>query len=180
GNGSTRAGRAFYGLTETEVSANLDAPVPFGFTLSGELDGLWFDPDPSALFDALYNEAGAPGLHTQTTYVRPRLAAAWRYPPDETLYGFSTGATVAYEFYEALSGGKFSFARLDARWNISIGLDREQRFGAVHFASRLGRPRGDRARCVGAARRRHPAAVRDRTHHHHVARGILGRRCRAA
>jgi len=137
GNGSTRAGRALYGLTETEVSANLDAPAPFGFTLSSELDGLWFDPDPSASFDNLYNETGAPGLHTQTTYIRPRVAVAWRYPPDETLYGFSTGATVAYEFYEALSGGKFSFARLDARWNISIGLDREQRFGAVHFASRL-------------------------------------------
>src|SRR5690242_4029868 len=39
GNGSVRAGRALYGLTETEVSANLDASVPFGFTLSGELDG---------------------------------------------------------------------------------------------------------------------------------------------
>ena len=137
GNGSSRASRAFYGLTETEVSANLDVPVPFGFTLRGELDGLWFAPDPSTLFDTVYNETSAPGLHAQTTYIRPRLAVAWKYPRDETLYGFSTAATVAYEFYETLGGGAFSFGRLDTRWNVSVGLDRDQRFGAVHFASRL-------------------------------------------
>jgi hypothetical protein len=137
GNGSSLAGRALYALTETEVSANLNVPVPFGFTLSGELDGLWFAPDPSASFETLYNETSAPGLHARTTYIRPRLAAAWMYPRDEALYGFSTWATAAYEFYEALSGGAFSFGRLDARWNISVGLDREQLFGTVHFASRL-------------------------------------------
>jgi len=137
GNGSSLASRAFYRLTETEVSATLDVPAPLGFTLSGELDGLWFTPDPSALFDSVYNKASAPGLHAQTTYVRPRLGVAWKYPPDVTLYGFSTWATVAYEFYETLSGGAFSFGRLDTRWNVTVGLDRTQRFGTVHLASRL-------------------------------------------
>ena len=92
GNGSSLASRAFYGLTETEISANLDVPVPFGVTLSGELDGLWFAPDPSAVFDTLFNEASAPGLHAETTYIRPGLSAAWKYPRDDTLYGFSTSA----------------------------------------------------------------------------------------
>jgi hypothetical protein len=137
GNGSSLSSRAFYALTETEVSASLDVPVAPGVTLSGELDGLWFAPDPSTLFDAEFNETTAPGLHAQTTYIRPRLAVAWKYPPNEALYGFSTAAAAAYEFYEALSGGAFSFGRLDVRWNVSVGLDREQRFGAVHFASRL-------------------------------------------
>ena len=137
GNGSARASRALYGLTETEVSANLDAPLPLGFTLSGELDGLWFAPDPSTLFDTVYNETSAPGRHAQTTYIRPRLAAAWKYPRDETLYGFSTWASVAYAFYGALGGGAHSFGRLDTRWNVRVGLDREQLFGAVQFASRL-------------------------------------------
>ena len=137
GNGSARASRALYGLTETEVSANLDAPLPLGFTLSGELDGLWFAPDPSTLFDTVYNETSAPGRHAQTTYIRPRLAAAWKYPRDETLYGFSTWASVAYAFYGTLGGGAHSFGRLDTRWNVRVGLDREQLFGAVQFASRL-------------------------------------------
>jgi hypothetical protein len=137
GNGSSLASRAFYGLTETEVSANLDVPVPFGFTLSGELDALWFAPDPSALFDTVFNETSAPGLHAHTTYIRPGLSAAWQYPRDETLYGFSTSAKVAYRFYETLGGGPYSFGRLDMRWNVSVGLDRDQLFGTVHFASRL-------------------------------------------
>jgi len=137
GNGSALASRAFYGLTETEISANLDVPVPFGFTFSGELNGLWFAPDPSGLFDTVYNETSAPGRRAQTTYIRPRLSAAWKYPRDQALYGFSTSASVAYAFSETLGGGAFSFGRLDTRWNVSVGLDRDQRFGTVHFASRL-------------------------------------------
>jgi hypothetical protein len=137
GNGSSLASRALYGLTETEVSTTLDVPIPFGFTLSGELDGLWFAPDASTLFDTVYDETSAPGLHAQTTYIRPRLSVAWKYPRDETLYGFSTSATMAYGFYETLGGGAYSFGRLDTRWNVSVGLDRDQRFGTVHFAGRL-------------------------------------------
>jgi hypothetical protein len=137
GNGSSLASRALYALTETEVSANLDVPLPLGFTLSGELDGLWFAPTASPLFDTVYNETSAPGLHGQTTYIRPHLSAAWKYPRDDSMYGFSTWATVAYEVYENLNGRAFSFGRLDTRWNVSVGLDREQRFGSVHFASRL-------------------------------------------
>src|ERR1700687_301480 len=92
GNGSALASRASYGLTETEVSAALDVPAPFGLTLSGELDGLWFVPDPTSLFNTAYNETSAPGLHARPAYIRPRLSAAWKYPRDETLYGFSTSA----------------------------------------------------------------------------------------
>jgi len=137
GNGSSLSSRAFYGLRETEVSANLDVPAPLGITLSGELHGLWFAPDPSALFDTAFNESSAPGLHAQTTYIRPGLSAAWRYPRAETLYGFSTSAKVAYAFYEALGGGPYSFGRLNVRWNVGVGLDRDQLFGNVYFASRL-------------------------------------------
>jgi hypothetical protein len=137
GNGSSLVSRALYGLTETEVATNLDVPLPLGFTLSGELDGLWFSPDASRLFDTLYNETSAPGLRAQPTYIRPRVSVAWKYPRDETLYGFSTEATVAYGFYETLSGGAFSFGRLNTRWTVSVGLDREQMFGSVSFTGRL-------------------------------------------
>jgi hypothetical protein len=137
GNGSSLASRASYGLTETEVSAALDVPAPFGLTLSGELDGLWFVPDPTSLFNNVYNETSAPGLHARPAYIRPRLSAAWKYPRDETLYGFSTSAAAAYAFYHTLSGGAYSFGRLDARWNVDVGLDRDQHFGTIHLASRL-------------------------------------------
>ena len=137
GNDSSLASRAFYGLTETEVEAKLDVPLPPGVTLSGALDGLWFGPDPSASFETLFNEASAPGLHAQTTYIRPGLSAAWTYPRDPALYGFSTAASVSYSFYQALAGGPFSFGRLDTKWNVDVGLDPEQRFGTVHFIGRL-------------------------------------------
>jgi len=94
-----------YGLTETEVVTNLDVPLPLGFTVAGELDGLWFSPDASRLFDTQYNETSAPGFRAQPTYMRPRVSVAWKYPRDETLYGFSTSATVAYGFYGTLGGG---------------------------------------------------------------------------
>jgi hypothetical protein len=137
GSGSSLASRALYGLTETEVVTNLDVPLPLGFTVSGELDGLWFSPDASRLFDTQYNETSAPGFRAQPTYMRPRVSVAWKYPQDETLYGFSTSASVAYGFYGTLGGGAYSFGRLDTRWTVGVGLDREQRFGSVDFTARL-------------------------------------------
>ncbi len=137
GIGSSLASRALYGLTETEVVTNLDVPLPLGFTVAGELDGLWFSPDASRLFDTQYNETSAPGFRAQPTYARPRVSVAWKYPQDETLYGFSTSATVAYGFYGTLGGGPYSFGRLDTRWTVGVGLDREQIFGAVYFTGRL-------------------------------------------
>jgi hypothetical protein len=137
GNGSSLSSKAFYGLTETEVSATFDVPVALGLTLSAELHGLWFAPDPSASFDSTFNATTAPGLHAETAYILPGLSATWTYPPNDTLYGFSTSATVAYGFYEALGGGPHSFGRLDARWNVGLALDREQHFGIVQFAGRL-------------------------------------------
>ncbi len=137
GNGSSLASRALYGLTETEVSANLDVPIPLGFTLSGELDGLWFSPNASRLFDTQYNETSAPGFRAQPTYMRPRVSVAWKYPREDTLYGFSTSASVGYGFYGTLGGGPYSFGRLNARWTVGVGLDREQIFGSVNLTGRL-------------------------------------------
>ncbi len=113
----------------------LDVPLPFGFTLAGELAGLWFDPESSATFGTVNNEATAPGLHGDTAYLRPRVLAAWRYPVADVLYGFSTVATVSYELDEALRGGPYSFDRLEARWNVALGLGPD--FGTFRFSSHL-------------------------------------------
>ena len=43
---------------------------------------------------------------------------------------------MAYGFYGTLSGGAFSFGRLDARWTIGVGLDREQILGAFNLTGR--------------------------------------------
>jgi hypothetical protein len=135
GNDTSRHNRTNFGLRETRTGVSVDAPVPLGFTLSGEVDGLWFTPDPSPAFASTNNEAAAPGLHTSTAYVRPRLSAAWSYPDSGALYGVSSAAAVSYGLYEALSGGRYSFSRLDARWSVGLGLD--PRFGAFRFSSRL-------------------------------------------
>ena len=135
GNDSPQQGKKLYGLRDTGVAASLDVPVPFGFALAGELAGLWFAPDVSTSFGSVFSETTAPGLHTRTTYVRPRVSVAWSYPERGVLYGLSSSAVVSYGFHEALAGGDFSFSRVEARWNVGLGLD--PRFGAFRFASRV-------------------------------------------
>jgi hypothetical protein len=135
GNDSPRDGRTFYGLSDTAIVAGVDVPLPYGFTLSGGLDGLWFVPEPSASFDAVHTEATAPGRHARTTYLRPRASVAWQYPFTDVLDGFSTLAVVSQEFYQSLSGGAFAFSRLEARWNVAFHFDPE--IGTVGFLSRL-------------------------------------------
>ena len=135
GNETSAGARKLYGLRDSALGAGIDVPVPFGFALAGELAGLWFAPDVSTSFGSVYNETTAPGLHTRTAYVRPRVSVAWSYPNRGVLYGLSSSAVVSYGFYEALAGGDFSFGRVEARWNVGLGL--EPRFGAFRFASRV-------------------------------------------
>jgi len=137
GNDSSLSSKVFYALTETEVSTNLDVPVAPGVTLSGDLHGLWFAPDPSASFDAAFNQTTAPGLHANTTYILPGLSATLEYPRDERLYGLYTSLRVGYGFYQTIDGGSYSFGRLDARWDTSLAVDPYHRFGTLHFVGRL-------------------------------------------
>ena len=135
GNSTSRHNRRFYGLRDTAVAASFDIPVPFGVALSGELAGLGFAPDVTTSFTGVNNEASAPGLHAQTTYLRPRVTATWTYPDRGVLYGLSSSAVVSYGYYETVTGGDFSFGRVEARWNLGWGLD--PRFGSFRFASRV-------------------------------------------
>jgi hypothetical protein len=135
GNETSTGGRKLYGLRDSALAASIDVPVPFGLALAGELAGLLFAPDISTSFGSAYNETTAPGLHTRTAYVRPRASVAWSYPNRGTLYGLSSSAVVSYGFYKALEGGDFSFGRVEARWNVGLGLDPD--FGAFRFASRV-------------------------------------------
>jgi hypothetical protein len=135
GNATSRHDRTLYGLKETAISPRLDVSLPLGFTLSGELAGLWFVPDGSASFAGMHSEATAPGFRARTGYLRPLASAVWKYPRAETLYGFSTSAAVSYARYEALGGGPYSFDRLDARWNVAFASD--PAVGTVRFVSHL-------------------------------------------
>jgi hypothetical protein len=135
GNNTSRHDRTFYGLRDTAVAASFDVPVPFGFALSAELAGLDFQPEVTTSFTGVNNEATAPGLHARTTYIRPRVGATWTYPDRGRLYGLSSDAAVSYGLYETLRGGDFSFGRVEARWNVGLGLD--PRFGAFRLASRV-------------------------------------------
>jgi hypothetical protein len=135
GNGSPEDGRKLYGLRDSAVAMSLDVPVPAGFALGGEIAGLWFAPEVSTSFGSVFNEETAPGLHTKTAYVRPRASVSWSYPDRGVLYGLSSSAVVSYGFYGAVAGGDFSFSRVEARWNVGLGLD--PRFGSFRFASRV-------------------------------------------
>jgi hypothetical protein len=105
------------------VAASVDVPIPFGLAVAGELAGLWYAPEVDTSFGSVFNETTAPGLHTRTTYVRPRVSVAWNYPDRGVLYGLSSSAVVSYGFHGAVAGGDFSFSRIEARWNVGLGLD---------------------------------------------------------
>ena len=135
GNGSPEDGHKLYGLRDSAAALSLDVPVPWGFALGGEIAGLWFAPEVSTSFGSVFNEQSAPGLHTRTAYVRPRASVSWNYPDRGVLFGLSSSAVVSYGFYGATLGGDFSFSRIEARWNVGLGLD--PRFGSFRFASRV-------------------------------------------
>jgi hypothetical protein len=135
GNDTSRHNRTFYGLRDTAVEAGVDVPIPLGFALSGEFAALGFSPDVTSSFTGVNNEATAPGLHARTTFVRPRASVTWTYPERGALYGFSSTARASYGLYETLTGGDFSFGRVEGRWNVGLSID--PRFGAFRFASRV-------------------------------------------
>jgi hypothetical protein len=135
GNDTSQDGRKLFGLRDTAVAAGVDVPIPFGLAVGGELAGLWFAPEVSTSFGSVFNETTAPGLHTRTAYVRPRVSVTWTYPDRGVLYGLSSSAVVSYGFYEALAGGDLSFGRAEARWNVALGLD--PRFGAFRLSTRI-------------------------------------------
>jgi hypothetical protein len=135
GNDSPRDGQTFYGLSNTAIVAGVDVPLPYGFTLSGGCDGLWFVPEPAASFEAVHTEATAPGRQAHTTSLRPRAAVAWQYPFTDVLEGVSTVAAVSQEFYQSLSGGALAFSRFEARWNVAFHFDAAM--GTVGCLSRL-------------------------------------------
>jgi hypothetical protein len=135
GNNTSRHDKTFYGLRDTAVAASFDVPVPLGFALSAEVAGLGFAPDVTSSFTGVNNESSAPGLHARPTYVRPRASATWTYPERGSLYGLSSSAVASYGLYETLTGGNYSFGRVEALWNVGLGLD--PRWGTFRFASRV-------------------------------------------
>jgi len=135
GGDSSRSNRKLYGLRDSAVAASVDVPIPLGLAVAGEVAGLWFSPDVSTSFGSVFNEETAPGLHTRTAYVRPRVSLSWNYPDRGVLHGLSSAAVVSYGFHEAVLGGDFSFNRFEARWNVGLGLD--PLFGGFRFASRI-------------------------------------------
>ena len=135
GNDSLQRNRQLFGLRDTALAAMVDVPLPFGFALAGELAGLWYVPEVSTGFGSVYNETTAPGLHTTTTYARPRVSLAWSHPDRGVLYGLSSSAVVTYGFHGAVAGGDFSFNRLEARWKVGYAFD--PLFGGFRFSTRF-------------------------------------------
>ena len=135
GNDTSEDAKVRFGLRQTAIVPGVDIPLPWGFTLSGELAAWWYAPEPSKTFESVFTPATAPGLHADTTYLRPRILATWRYPVSDVLYGLSTAVAVGYELDEALSGGSYSFDRFDARWNVALGLG--PTYGTFRLSSQL-------------------------------------------
>ena len=130
GNQTSLSNRSLYKLTETELPILVDFPLAHGLTLSGQVTALYATSDPSTLFLTRFSESSAPGLRSRTTYIVPGLIASYRSP--DVLYGLSGDARVSYEYYEALSGGKFTFDRAEARMAVHYGIE-DQPFSQATF-----------------------------------------------
>jgi hypothetical protein len=121
GNQTSLDDRSSYKLTETVLPIVVDLPVAYGFTLSGQVTGLYMTSDPSAAFRSRFSEASAPGFRSRTGYVVPGLIASYRSL--DVLYGLSGEALLSYEAYQALSGGSFTFDRYEARAAVHYGIE---------------------------------------------------------
>jgi hypothetical protein len=130
GNQTSLSDRSLYKLTETVLPITVDLPVAYGLTLSGQVTGLYMTSDPSAAFRSRFSEASAPGIRSRTTYLVPGLIASYRSL--DVLSGLSGEALVSYEAYQALSGGSFTFDRLEVRAAVHYGIE-DQPFSQATF-----------------------------------------------
>jgi hypothetical protein len=120
GNQTSLSDRSLYKLTETVLPITVDLPVAYGLTVSAQVTGLYATPDPSAVFLGRFSESSAPGIQSRTTYVVPGLIVGYRSL--DVLQGLSGEALVSYEDYQALSGGSFTFDRVEARAAAHYGI----------------------------------------------------------
>lgn len=120
GNQSSLADRTTHKLTELVMPVTVDFPVGYGLMLSGQVTGLRMTSDPSGDFRSRFSEATAPGIGSQTWYVVPGLIASYRSM--DVLSGLSGEGLASYEAYQALSGGSFTFDRIEARAAVHYNI----------------------------------------------------------
>jgi hypothetical protein len=130
GNQSSLDDRSLYEMTETELPILADFPVGWGLTLSGQLNTLFAASDPSSTFTSRFSQATAPGIRASTTQIVPGLSVTYRSP--DVLYGFYGDGRVSYEAYQTLSGGSFTFDRVNARMAVHYGIE-DQPFAQASF-----------------------------------------------
>lgn len=122
GPSSIRAGRSFYGMTETIVGGNVVKPfsTKLHASLYGELNGRFVDlrgahGEASPSIEQLYTEATAPGLTTQPATLQ--LGEGIRIRPVFAADVIRLNYSLAYQQYVAPAKSSFSFQRL----NIDLG-----------------------------------------------------------
>jgi len=121
GNQTSRDDRSLFAMTTTETPILVDFPVWYGLTLSTQLNLLFAASDPSQAFTNRFSEATAPGIHASTTHLVPGVAVTYRSP--EVLYGLQGEGRLSYEAYQTMSGGSFTFDRVEARVAMHYGIE---------------------------------------------------------
>jgi len=122
GNSSAVANQTLYGLDMTLTRAAVEIPVPAGFSITGESEGLWSDPRgfhgsqtiPS--IDRVFTPTNTPALNSSTAYFVSGGGIRWIYPVAERLNGYSTEFTSSFRLFHEASGEPFSFRRFDIVW----------------------------------------------------------------
>jgi len=129
GSGTTRDGRAFYGMREVIVGAS--AVKPFASKVHaavfGELNGRFVDirpnhNEPSPSIELLYTEATAPGLTNQPGFLQ--LGEGVRMRPVTPDARFHLDYSLTYQQFVA-PGTSFSFQRLTTNLDHQVAIYRK-------------------------------------------------------
>ena len=130
GPSTNRAGRSFYGMTETIVGGNVVKPFSTRLhaSLYGELNGRFVNlrgaqGEASPSIEQLYTEATAPGLTTQPATLQ--LGEGLRIRPIFAADVVRLNYSLAYQQYVAPAKSSFSFRTTEHRSRPRIRLVRE-------------------------------------------------------
>ena len=140
GPNTLKANRSLYGMTETVSGANAIIPTKSPFSFYGEFNVRTVDirgrhGQSSPSIEALFNDASAPGLSTQPTYVQ--LGERLRFKP-KLPHRITLDYSAMLQHYHAVSNSQFSFRRFTLDFNHQIPLRKKDAPSQGNFASSRG------------------------------------------
>lgn len=142
GNTSELANESVYGLEDTNVTSQIDIPLPRGLMMSGALGGLWSTPQGSydadvPSIEVNFTPSDTPALQTKTSYIYYGGQLRYQYPMDESIRGYRTDLRAAILGFHDASGNSLNFNRFEIEWAQRFAPGRSDAFGTFSLDARF-------------------------------------------